>query len=540
MLIVGSGGGEHILTALAENASPVVGIEMNPIVIDMVERRFADVGGGLFHYPGVRVELAEGRSYIARTQERFDVISFTLIDTWAATAGGAFSLTENYLFTMRSFDEYLDHLSDRGMIAIKRWRDAEDYVLRMVLLGRAALEARGQTKPENCIFVAADDSFVNILIKKQPFTMNEMMRALGVVEKFGLKTLYAPYLGDGDERMRDMIRTTDLAGWLAGQEQDLSPPTDDKPFFFNTVRPAHLLDAFKQSWSSKIRNVGTLILLLVFAIVSVLVLALIGGPLLFMKKHRMLLGANLRAAFYFALIGLGFLTIEIALMQSFILYLGHPTLTLSVFLATLLVSGAAGSAASSALGRERPKRTAVIVAILIASVALAIRAASPQIFAATLGLPTVARGLITAAMVFPLGFLMGIPFPLGVRAVREDETVRGCSPSTPPRPCSAPSPPSRSRWPPVSPSPPPSPSPPISPPPSRSRRRSDSERDRPIAAERAENKKVTGLRRLRVTGDSEPKRSADSIFRVSTGQSATTTGVYRMSPTGGAVGDPEA
>jgi len=423
LLVIGSGGGEHILTGLAAGAGPIVGIEMNPIVIDMVENRFRHMAGGLFHQPGVRVELAEGRSYTARTKERFDIINFTLVDTWAATAGGAFALTENFLFTTNAFEEYFDHLTGRGMLAIKRWRDAEEYHLRMAALARSVLEKRGEKNPENCLFAVADAEFINILIKQRPFMLDEIHRLHNLAEKLELDLLYSPFFNEGNEELRTLLRSRDLSRWLDKQERNLAPPTDDKPFFFHTLRFRDLPGIFKLGWSAKIRNLGSLILVTLLGIVVFFVGIMILGPLVFVRKHRVLLAGNLRSAAFFALIGAGFLIVEIAMMQSFILYLGHPTLTLTVFLATLLVASAIGSAASSRIGPDRPKRAVIISVIALVGVALALRSVSPKLFAATLGLPTVSRAMITAVVLFPLGFLMGFPFPLGVRAVREDETV---------------------------------------------------------------------------------------------------------------------
>lgn len=422
-LIIGSGGGEHILTALAAGSKRVVGVEMNPIVIDMVERRFADLSGGLFHEPGVTVELAEGRSFIARTRDRFDVLNFTLIDTWAATAGGAFSLTENYLFTRNAFNEYFDHLTPRGMLAVKRWRDAPEYIHRTAALARSVLEERGIQDAGMCFFVVANDEFANILVKPSGFDVPDVTRLEEMAARYNLKILYAPYWDRYDETLQTMLRTTDFPGWLRQQTLDYSPPTDNRPFFFYTLRPSDLARTFSLPYAAKIRNVGALIVFATLGLVAAYLAATILGPPLFVKKYRYFLGGNLRAAAYFALIGIGFLTVEVSVMQSFILYLGHPTLTLSVFLSTLFVSSGAGSGLSSRLGRVRPRHTLILAVIALIGTALAILIVSPRLFAATLGLSTAARSIITAAVIAPLGLLMGLFFPFGVRAVGEDGTV---------------------------------------------------------------------------------------------------------------------
>lgn len=431
VLIIGSGGGEHILTALSAGASKIVGVEMNPIVIDMVERRFADMAGGLFHQPGVSVVHAEGRSFIARSRERYDIINFTLIDTWAATAGGAFSLTENYLFTDRAFHEYFDHLSPRGILALKRWREPPEYPLRLAVLARSVLEERGVREPENCIFLAGDENFVNLMIKPSSFEIDDVRRLNSLCESLGLDIIYSPRMEDltpsgksfDDSLFARVIEAPDLGAQLASLDLDYSPPTDDHPFFFYTLRIRDLPKTFSLAWGSKIRNIGSLILFALAAVVSVFVLLLLLVPLLVLRRHRMLLKGNLRAGAYFALIGLGFLTVEISQMQTFILYLGHPTLTLAVFLATLLLAGAVGAALSGRVGQQRPRRALFITTIILIGYALVLGALCPRIFAATLGWSEAARCAITIALISPLGIMMGIPFPMGVRAVRHDDIV---------------------------------------------------------------------------------------------------------------------
>ncbi len=422
VLIVGSGGGEHILTALAAGAREVVGIEMNPIVIDWVDKKFDDMAGGLFRWPGVKVELAEGRSFIARSKEKYDTINFTLIDTWAATAAGAFSLTENFLFTEQAFNEYFDHLTPQGFLSIKRWQEPEEYPMRLAVLGRKVLEDRGVEDPEECIFIAANDAFANIIIATREFGTQDVVRLKKLTEQLNLKILYSPKLS-GPENIFRKLLTGETSKVLADSPYDLSPPTDDHPFFFYTLRTGDLPKTFAMAWGSKIRNLGTLILFSLAGIVTVCVIVLLIGPLVLVRQHRLLLKGNLRAGLYFALIGVGFLTVEVSMMQSFILFLGHPTLTLAVFLATLLFTGGLGAAISGRLGKEYPRRTLMMLIFGLIAYALFLRAVQEPIFSSALGLSTAVRCGITVLILAPLGILMGMPFPFGVRAVSEDGTV---------------------------------------------------------------------------------------------------------------------
>ncbi len=418
VLIFGSGGGEHILTAMDAGATKITGIEYNPIIVDMVERRFADVAGGLFDYPGVRVIVDEGRSFIRRADEKYDVIQFTLIDTWAATAAGAFTLTENNVFTLQSMHEYLDHLNAGGLISIKRWFEAEEIVLRLTALAKAALVQRGVTQPEKHFFIARNDEFSNLLIKNEPFSLDEMGDLVEQCAKMNLRIVYSPYHEGENPEFQDMALRGDMAAWYAEQPQDLTPPTDNRPFLFYTLRLKDLPRVFKQAYSAKIHNVGPLLLFALLGLVFVFVVSLIVLPAWLARDRES--NPSLNWAAYFAALGLAYLMVEVAMMSKFILYLGHPTYALAVVLFTFLISSGLGAWLSEriypdvAISRLR----AVIGALaLYAAVFLVV---SPALFHATLAMPLPLRIAIAVVSILPLGLLMGIPFPLGIRLIGYD------------------------------------------------------------------------------------------------------------------------
>lgn len=417
-LIFGSGGGEHVLTALAAGAERVVGVEMNPIIVNWVDKRFDDVAGGLFRQPEVEIVVDEGRSYIRRSRDRFDVISFTLIDTWAATAAGAFVLTENNVFTVESMNEYLDHLAPGGMLTFKRWRQAEEYVLRLMALARAVLEQRGVAEAGNHIFVAGHDAFANVMVKQEPFTLSEVANLVEWCDGFDLQVLYSPYSHSAGKDYVELARAPSLSAWLGEQDYDLSPPTDSKPFFFYTLRVRDLPRVFSQVYSAKIRNIGPALLyvLLVLVLVFVILLILLPAWLMRDKSERPPVGKTV----YFAAIGLAYLLVEVAMMQKFILFLGHPTYALAVVLCTLLLSSGLGAALSEYIYPDRaPARLKTVVALL-ALYAAVFLVVSPRLFQETLALGVAARIGIAVALLVPLGLLMGVPFPLGIRLMGYD------------------------------------------------------------------------------------------------------------------------
>jgi spermine/spermidine synthase len=418
VLIFGSGGGEHILTAMDAGATDIVGVEYNPIVVDMVENRFADVAGGLFQYPGVEVVIDEGRSYIRRANRKFDVIQFTLIDTWAATAAGAFTLSENNVFTVQSMHEYMDHLRADGVISIKRWFEAEEVVLRLMALGKHVLVQRGVTAPEKHFFIARNNEFANMMIKNEPFTLDEMGDLVEQCAKMNLTIVYSPYHEGEGEAFKELAMRRDMDAWYAEQSMDLTPPTDNRPFLFYTLRLRDLPQVFSQAYSAKIHNIGPLMLFVLLGLVLVFVVTLMIVPGWLMRDREA--KPPKTWALYFAALGLAYLMVELAMMAKFILYLGHPTYALAVVLFTFLISSGLGAWASERIYPDKavPYLRAIVGALaLYAAVFLVI---SPVLFHATLAMPLPTRITIAVLAILPLGFMMGVPFPLGVRQLGYD------------------------------------------------------------------------------------------------------------------------
>jgi SAM-dependent methyltransferase len=417
-LIFGAGGGENVLTALDAGASQIMGVEYNPIVVDMVRRRFASVAGGLFSLPNVRVAVDEGRSFIRRTPEKFDIIQFTLIDTWAATAAGAFSLTENNVFTVEAMNEYFDHLRPGGLLSIKRWSAGRDVALRLVVLLKAVLQARGAREPERHFFIAHDNEFVNLMVKKEPFTLREMGDLVEQCARLNLAIAYSPFHPGDDPGFADLLGEADLNRWLAKQPYDLSPPTDDRPFLFYTVRLKDLPQVMKQAAGVRAHNIGPAMLLALVGLTALFVAALMLLPVWSTRDKQA--RAPLRWTAYFALLGMGCLLVEVATVQKFILYLGRPTYALAVVLFTLLLSSGVGAALSEAASADKAASRVRLLIAAIAFYAAAFMALSPRLFFDTLAAPLSERIGISVALLAPLGLLMGMPFPLGVRLVGAD------------------------------------------------------------------------------------------------------------------------
>ncbi len=242
VLIIGPGGGMEVATAARLGLRTITGVELNPLVIELSTRRFARLAGGLYDRENVRIVNSEGRSFLARSSQQFDIIILTLVDTWAATAAGAFSLSENNLYTVEGFSTYLEHLRDDGILSITRWyfptRPTES--LRLLALARAALDETGVIAPnEHCVVIQdnARNPHATLLLKKSPFTGEELdaLEAM-VASKSGWRFLLNPR-GDTDSTFTTLATTPDPESFYAAYPHDISPPTDDRPFFFYTLRP---------------------------------------------------------------------------------------------------------------------------------------------------------------------------------------------------------------------------------------------------------------------------------------------------------------
>jgi hypothetical protein len=428
-LVIGPGGGRDVLTALLMGARSVTAVEINPAIVGAVRRDFGDYAGHLYDDPRVTLVVAEGREHLRRSAERYDVLQASLIDTWAASAAGAYVFSEANLYTREAFREYLDRLTDSGILTVSRWhfKDLPTETLRITALATRALLDRGVADPSAHILLVKRstwdwayrlseprDGIGTLLVKKSPFTWEEVAQARQIAEALDFQILVAPG-GGGDPLFEGLVAGRDPERFARSYPVDVSPPTDERPFFFYMLRLADLPrwlggKPLEQGvMQNNVRAVFVLFALIVIVLalsVAFLVAPLRGGPAG---------GPPLPALAYFAAIGLGFILVEIPLVQRLILYLGHPLYALSVVLTGLLVGAGAGSLLSARLGIPGSRRVMLALLALVAFAAVGM----PRVLAATLGAPGPARVALSLALLAPLGLAAGIPFPLGVRLLGE-------------------------------------------------------------------------------------------------------------------------
>jgi hypothetical protein len=424
VLIIGPGGGRDVMFALSAGATKVIGVEINPLIANdiMQHSKFAERSGHLYADPRVEIVVDEGRSYVSRTKNRFDFIQASLVDTWAATAAGAFALTENTLYTVEAFEDYYAHLTDRGVVTMTRFYAARGPGLsegyRLVILAAGALEATGVAPRDvrrHMFFVTSPQELGTLIVKKTPFLPDEIERLNAASAAAGFTPILSPR-SDGSTLLERYIDGGVWGPLVREASDELRPPTDDRPFFFYFTKFGDLFSVTdKQIYDPSLwvlLSLGTVLVLGVLFIVLPIVVALLRGQAAAPGESRR---AQTTVLSYFGLVGFAFMAIEIALLQRFTLFLGHPTYSLLVILFVVLLSTAIGARLSERFPRERLGKVMLVGALALAVLAGIYALVLGDVLRALIGLARPLRIVITALLVTPCGLLMGVMVPSIVR-----------------------------------------------------------------------------------------------------------------------------
>jgi hypothetical protein len=426
LLVIGSGGGRDVLSGLAFGQRSIKAIELNSAILDVVNGRYGDFTGHLDQQPGVTFVNDEARSYLARSDERFDVIQISLIDTWAATAAGAFALSENSLYTVEAWDTFLDRLNPDGVLSVSRWffPDGPMESHRLVSLGAKVLRDRGVESPRDHMILVKnpfnefDVSVGTLLVSPRPFSSDDVTQVALAASAVGLEVVLAPGLAS-DPVFQRLAEDPNVEASDVGFSGDISAPTDDRPFFFQMLRFQDVFDSGLYGGSSG--GLVTQPVLVLFSLtVSVLGLTALCILLpLALTTSRESLRGTLPLILFFCGIGLGFLLIEIAQMQRLTVFLGHPTYALSVVLFSLLVFSGLGSLATEWLAAPKAnpglRATTLAPLAVLLPVLVAFGFTTPDLIHQFDGETTPVRIAVAVAVLAPMGLLMGMPFPLGMK-----------------------------------------------------------------------------------------------------------------------------
>jgi spermidine synthase len=433
VLILGAGGGSEVLQARVLGARDIDAVELNPQIVDLVEKRFADFDGHLYDADNVHIATAEARGFVSTTEHRYDLIQVALVDSFSASAAGLYALTESYLYTVEALQAYLRALTPGGYLAISRWikvpsRDA----LKLFATAVTALERSGVEDPGERLALIRGWQTSTLLIKNGRFDAEEIDAIKAFCKHRSFDVSYYPGItADEVNRFNVMgepqlyLGARALLGpererFLANYKFNLQPATDDRPYFFRffTWRALPEIIRLYGRGGVPLLDTGYLILVatLLQAIAASLLLILL--PLWFLQRRASTAlpgGQRGRVFVYFSALGLAFLFVEIAFIQKFILFLHHPLYAVAVVLAAFLLFAGAGSLYSQRLAGSH--RTVTLPVVVITAVSLVYLLGLDHIFAPLAGLPDSLRILVSVLLIAPLAFFMGMPFPLGLGRV---------------------------------------------------------------------------------------------------------------------------
>ncbi len=430
--VLGAGGGAGVLLALRHAARQVDAVELDPNVLQLLRGEFRDFAGGLYDRPDVRVHRADARAFVQAAHEKWNVIDLSLVDSFAASAVGVGAVGENYLYTREAFEAFLRHLRPGGVLAVTRWvhtppRDE----LKLFATGVEALERMGFNPADRLVLIRSWAA-ATLLVKKEAFTAQDLFTLGQWAEERLFDTAYFPGIA-ADQHNRFNVLERDYyfeatSAFLAGGESrdqffreyafNLRPATDDRPYFFHFFRWRALpimLHTFRQSWIP-FSEWGYLILVATLAQAILLGVLLIASPLVLLPRRSMpndsptarpLAGkaVRLQVFSYFLALGLGYLFMEMVLIQRLVLFLANPGYAVAVVLAGLLFVSGWGSAWAGRQLRKGTsgKRLACLAALIVAFVGTVYAFGLHALLTPLLGLPLPARMVLAFAVMVPLG-----------------------------------------------------------------------------------------------------------------------------------------
>ncbi len=430
VLIIGAGGGLEVLTALHHGPPSVTAVEANPILVMLVREDYGDFSGNIYQDEKVRVVVSEGRSFVRGSQEVYDTIVLPMAHGASAASSGVYALSEDYLYTVESFRELLGRLSEDGILCVSTWLlppPRED--VRMVSLAASALEGLDVINPSEHIAVIRSWGTITLLVGRSPLGGEEISAIKGFCDEMGFDIVYVPGVEASEVNVynrfpepiyyrlvQGMLHAEDREAFFRGYLYDISPATDERPFFFQFFRWDRLLETYEsldRKWQPLVEGGYLVPLALAQALILSVVLILL--PI---RKHGKPIEGRLRPLVYFFCLGVGYMFVEMATVQRFILLLGHPTYSISVVIFSLLLSSGLGSYISGRIepGSLRHKLVLLTIGLLVPLYGLA----SPLV-SQLLGLPAALRLPAAFLVVAPLGVLMGMPFPLGVGMLKGSE-----------------------------------------------------------------------------------------------------------------------
>ena len=424
-LVIDAGGGLGVLAALYFNSSKIYAVEENPIIVDLVKDEFSSFSGSIYSNEKVEVAVSDGRSFIETGDEKYDVIELSMTGGASAASTGIYALSENYLYTVESFTSFIESLSEDGFLSVSRWLlppPRED--VRIVSLAAESLESLGVLNPGDHIAVIRSWGTINLVVGKSPLSAQQIESIRGFCREMGFDVVHVPGVQASEVNIYNrfpepiyydivckILDSEVREGFYKSYLYNVEASNDEKPFFFNFFKWNRVVETYRsldRKWQPLIE--GGLLVPIVLAQALFFSLALVLYPL--SRVETAVLGGGSVPLVYFFFIGLGYMFIEITTVQRFILVLGSSIYSISAVFFSLLLSSGVGSYYSGRIDPGSGKHRTVLQALGVLSIMYGLMG---PLIRLTLGLAFTERLLVSIMLIAPLGFLMGMPFPLGVR-----------------------------------------------------------------------------------------------------------------------------
>lgn len=424
--IIGVGGGRDIHSALLFGSKKVTGVDVNPVFIDLINNRFRNEAN-IANNPRVRLVVDEARSYLTGTDEKFSVIQMSLIDTWASTGAGAYTLTENALYTIEAWKVFYNRLDDNGIYTLSRWYNPVNIgeTGRVISLAVATLLESGINEPSKHIAMLTINNLSTLIISKKPFNETDIAKLKYISDSLKYNLAISPDKAPDFEILRKIVLSRssgELADVIKNEPLNYAPPTDDNPYFFNMLRLDHISSLSTPEPGVMSGNL-TASLTLIIMIISLLFLSIITIIIPLVYSARLKTGIKTgkkifwHGAVYFSLIGAGFMMTEIGLMQRLSVFLGHPVYALGILLFTIILSTGIGSFFSE----KFPVTSApwkYLLPLFAAAAIIALNLFLNSVISDYITSPMISKIIISVVMISPLGFVLGFFFPTGMRYVK--------------------------------------------------------------------------------------------------------------------------
>ncbi len=431
-LILDPKGGIDVLSAFAFNAPQITVVDSNPLLVKLLREDLTQFCGNLYLRKNIDVVSAYSRSFLRREKTSYDLVVFPLTDIFGASGTGLFGFSENYLYTVDSFVHILDRLTEDGMVSLSFYLlPPPRQEARILATWIEALEKK-KMDPASRIIAIRSWGTISFFIKKSPFTRAEIQKLKDFVEKRLFDLVYYPGIRIEEVNIHNKFEKPfyyNLSLQLLSPQHRkilyktylfrIQPVTDNRPFFYNFFKLKKLGETYKtlgQKWLPFLQGEFLVAVLLVQSVIIAFVFILL--PCFPFRRTRRIMFSS-PVFFYFALIGMAFMFVEITFVQKFILFLGHPLFSVSIIIFSLLTSSGLGSFFSKKILGESLKKDLRISLLLCAALIVFSLLVIPLFYKICVGFHLIPKMVSMFFIIFPLGFLMGFPFPTGIRLLAE-------------------------------------------------------------------------------------------------------------------------